>query len=86
MEDGTLDKFCVRCRKFAKQQIAMPTQAEMLQSISIPAGGETTEVSFYNGSEHIRIKVDKENLLKEMYKRMELSGYTLNGVGNSIGR
>ncbi len=86
MEDGTLDRLCVRCRKFAKQQVAMPTTVSASVSASQPIMRETIEVPFYNGSEHTRITVDKENYLKEMYKEMGLSGYTFDGMRNSAGR
>lgn len=73
MEDGTLDKFCVRCRKFAMQaQLAMPAKAEATMSTSLPLGREKIEVPFYNGSEHIRIEVYKDDLIKQMNKEIGL--------------
>lgn len=72
MEDGTLDKFCIRCRDFAKQQMAMPMQNPLTVQLTQPMGRETMEVPFYNDSEHIRIKVDKENFLKEIRREQGL--------------
>lgn len=72
MEDGTLDKFCVRCRKFAMQaQLTMPAMADMTAPLTHPMARETMEVPFYNG-EHIRITVDKERFLEEMRREQGL--------------
>lgn len=73
MEDGTKDKFCVRCRKFAMQaQMAMPTKSETSVSASQPLGRERIEVPFFNGSEHIRVEVYKDDLIKQMNKEVGL--------------
>lgn len=73
MEDGTLDKFCVRCRKFAKQaQMSMPVTMPTGLTASMPMGREKIEVPFYNGSEHTRIEVYKDDLIKQMNKEIGL--------------
>lgn len=91
MEDGSLDKFCVRCRKFAMQaQMSMPAQSDTLQPASISARRETMEVPLYTGSDHIGITVDKENYLKDLNKRIYeeigLPGHRLNNTFSSASR
>lgn len=72
MEDGTLDKFCVRCRKFSMQAVMKPASISAATNGSLPMGRETIEVPFYTGSEHVRINVYKDDLLKQMNKEIGL--------------
>lgn len=72
MEDGSLEKFCVRCRKFAMQAVAIPATVPASISALQPHMRETMEVPFYTGSEHIRVTVDKENFLREMRREQGL--------------
>lgn len=72
MEDGTLDKLCVRCRKFAMQAVMKPTSVSATANPSLPAGRETIEVPFYTGSEHVRINVYKDDLIKQKNKEIGL--------------
>lgn len=37
MEDGTLDKFCVRCSQKARQAVALLPQPEIKVEISVPS-------------------------------------------------
>lgn len=72
MEDGTIDKFCVRCRKFAMQAVMKSASASATVNASSPMVRETIEVPFYTGSEHVRINVYKDDLLKQMNKEIGL--------------
>ncbi len=83
MEDGSLRKFCVRCAKFAMQaQMAMPAHAPLTQPLGQPAGRETIEVPFFNGSEHMRISVYKDEIIKQMNKEIGLS---FSPISNKLG-
>ncbi|WP_381482234.1 hypothetical protein [Sporosarcina contaminans] len=82
MEDGSLDKFCVRCRRYAKQaQLAMPATVSASVSASQPILRETIEVPFYNGSEHTRMTVYKDDLIKQINKEI---GLTIDHFNNSF--
>lgn len=80
MEDGSLDRICVKCRKFAMQNIMEPLIADVSASMSIPAGRETMEVPFYNGSEHTRMTVYKDDLMKQISKEIGAPGALLNSA------
>lgn len=80
MEDGSLDQFCVRCRKFQMQAILNPLTADVAMGNSLPVMRETMEVPFYNGSEHKRTTVYKDNLLKQINKELGVPGALLNGA------
>lgn len=73
MEDGTLRKFCVRCSKFASQaQLMQPTGLCTALPSSLPAAREKAEVPFYNGSEHTRIEIYKDDLMKRLHEEIGL--------------
>lgn len=85
MEDGSLRKFCVRCSKFAAQaQLMLPASLDAAVTAALPAGREKVEVPFYNGSEHTRIEVFKDDLMKRM--REESGLLTTNKIFNSASR
>jgi len=80
MEDGSLDRICVKCRKFAMQNIMMPSSIDGAGTSALPLGRETMEIPFYNGSEHTRMRVYKDDLMKQISKEMGVPGALLNGA------
>lgn len=72
MEDGSLDRFCVKCSFKQMQSALKPLTVDAAMSSTLPAMRETIEVPFYTGSEHIRITVDKENFMRDLHKEMGL--------------
>lgn len=72
MEDGTNDKFCVRCRKFAMQAVVKPASVGAMAGPSSSMGREMMEVPFYTGSEHVRVNVYKDDLIKQINKEIGL--------------
>lgn len=83
IEDGSLDQFCVRCRKFQMQNIMELASVDASSSLSVPLGRETIEVPFYNGSEHTRMTVYKDDLIKQMNEEI---GLTINHFSKSARR
>ena len=73
MEDGSLDQICVKCSLKQMQAVLNPLAADAAMSNSLPVMRETMEVPFYNGSEHTRISVYKDDLIKQMHKEIGLS-------------
>lgn len=81
MEDGSLRRFCVKCSKFAMQnRLSMPMSADLSVPLGMPLGRETMEIPFYNGSEHTRITVYKDDLIRQINKEI---GLTINHFSNS---
>jgi len=80
MEDGSFDQFCVRCSLKQMQNVMMPLGAEISASIAQSIARERIEVPFYNGSEHTRISVYKDDLIKRMSKELGVPGALLNGA------
>ncbi|MCM3111681.1 hypothetical protein [Lederbergia lenta] len=80
LEDGTLDRFCVKCRKFAMQAMAMPSKIESTLPNGLPTASEKIEVPFYNGSEHMRMTVYKDDVLKQMSKELGIPDALMNGL------
>lgn len=75
MEDGSLDTFCVRCRKKGMQSVmVMPVECESIVPNAIPIMRETMSVHTPVGM----MEVDKENLVKEFQKDMRI------GMQNNI--
>lgn len=75
MEDGSLDRICVKCRKFAMQaSLSMSASAEMTAPIAMNAARETMEVPYLTpNGDHARVEVYKDDLIKRMHKEIGLS-------------
>lgn len=80
MEDGTLDQFCVRCRKFQMRAVLNPLGVELESEMSISMGLETIEMPFYNGSERKRVTVYKDSILKQMNKELGIPRDFMNSM------
>lgn len=80
IEDGTLDQICVRCRKFQMRNIIEPLSVDASMPLSMQLGRETMEVPFYNGSEHARVTVYKDDVLKQMSRELGIPGALMNGI------
>lgn len=84
MEDGSLDQFCVKCSLKQMQAVMKPIGAELSAALSVPLTAsvmrETMEVPFYNGSEHTRMTVYKDDLINQMYEELRVPGALLNSA------
>ncbi len=61
----------------------MPSSIDATVTSALPLGREEMEVPFYNGSEHTRMTVYKDDLLKQINKEIGLS---INHFGSPTGR
>jgi hypothetical protein len=66
MEDGTLDRFCVRCSKKAKQAVMRQVMIEPAVPVTMPILREKMTVYTPVGM----MEVDKEDLMKEFNKQL----------------
>ena len=80
MEDGSFNQFCVRCSLKQMQNVMNPISADLGTSMSMPLGRETMEVPFYNGSEHTRMTVYKDDLMKQITRELGVPGNLLNSA------
>ncbi|OAK72686.1 hypothetical protein [Lederbergia galactosidilytica] len=81
VNDRTYDQFCTKCGLKQMQNAMAMTVPPISQPIAQPIVREKIEVPFYNGSEHTRISVYKDELMEQLRKEQ---GLTINH-GLSLG-
>ncbi|NBI08235.1 hypothetical protein [Senegalia massiliensis] len=73
-KDGRKALICSKCsKKVHKGQLTNKISADISASITLPIAREQIDMPHYNGEETVIVKVYKDDLIKELYKGLNLS-------------
>ncbi|VDG98897.1 Uncharacterised protein [Lysinibacillus sphaericus] len=73
VNDRTYDQICIKCGIKQMQNAMSFSSIPATSSVTQPILRETMEVPFYTGSDHVRLTVYKDDLMKQFRNEQGLS-------------